>query len=128
MPSEREELLEQLFGRGLLGHDAQRAADFILSDRARTAKAYGGCTDCYGKGYATHDEYASGGGMKWHVGGPVKYCTCERGKQLKDHIARIRADLAWCVGKLRGLEHPATEIEKRYGLAQLNQPPQGEEK
>jgi hypothetical protein len=32
---EREKLLEQLFEVGLLGHDAGRAADFILADRAR---------------------------------------------------------------------------------------------
>lgn len=36
---------------------------------ARTAKAFGGCTFCYGKGYAT-------------IGKDIRFCSCDRGKQL----------------------------------------------
>lgn len=61
--------------------------------RAETAKAYGGCTKCYGKGYATVNEYASGhatdgdiggleGRFKWKLDN-IKPCSCDRGKQVK---------------------------------------------
>lgn len=61
--------------------------------RDETAKAYGGCTKCYGKGYATVIEYASGfdtdtdigspGGKVSYRKPPIRYCTCDRGKQLE---------------------------------------------
>jgi len=64
-----------------------------------TAKAYGGCTNCYGKGYATvndrwhgHDTDTDIGSPGGHVSGgnpnAMKYCKCDRGKQLKALIAR----------------------------------------
>lgn len=54
-----------------------------------TAKAYGGCTKCYGKGYATQKEGYSGrigkGGKRegW-VEDHMLFCDCDRGKQLKN--------------------------------------------
>lgn len=58
----------------------------------KTKKAFGGCTKCYGKGYATVIERWTGCG-KFDMGqGDIKiddqkqimkFCTCERGKQLQ---------------------------------------------
>lgn len=58
------------------------------------AKAYGGCTNCYGKGYATvndqwlaHDTDQDIGSPGGYISGgdanAMKFCTCERGQQLK---------------------------------------------
>lgn len=65
---------------------------------AETAKAYGGCTKCYGKGYATVKSQQLGYGTDGDIGGfegkfkvdmPVKmnYCDCERGNQLSGLLA-----------------------------------------
>ena len=48
-------------------------------------KAYGNCRKCYGKGYATKQEFVSGGGKKWKTS-DIKYCECSRGEQLRQHI------------------------------------------
>lgn len=74
--------------------------DFIhqAEDRLRreTEKAYGNCRNCYGKGYATVVEYASGydtdqdigssGGRVHFQQSPIKFCTCDRGKQLRRYM------------------------------------------
>jgi hypothetical protein len=49
---------------------------------AEAEKAFGGCKNCYGKGYATTQGFVSGGGKKWQTS-PIKYCICDRGKQLQ---------------------------------------------
>lgn len=64
----------------------------IEADRRAIEKAYGGCRLCYGKGYATVIEYASGfdtdedigspGGKVFFRQSPMRYCKCGRGKQL----------------------------------------------
>lgn len=54
----------------------------------KTAKAFGGCTKCYGKGYSTQMEWASGRGD--FIGDPdveksldlFKPCECDRGNQF----------------------------------------------
>lgn len=74
--------------------------ELIKSRDQQIAKAYGGCTNCYGKGYATvndrwvaHDtdqDIGSPGGT--FVGGnefAIKYCDCERGKQLQKMQGQI---------------------------------------
>lgn len=59
-----------------------------------TAKAYGGCTNCYGKGYATVNDRWHGHDTDTDIGSPggyvsggnanaMKFCKCERGKQLE---------------------------------------------
>ena len=59
----------------------------------QVAKAFGGCTNCYGKGYATVNDrwhrYGTDGdigGFEGHISGgnanAMKFCKCERGKQL----------------------------------------------
>lgn len=65
----------------------------IQQKQLETAKAYGGCTKCYGKGYATHidattayadfgDEFGGAQSQKT-IKHEMLFCTCERGKQLE---------------------------------------------
>jgi len=60
--------------------------ELIVEAREETAKAYGGCTICYGKGYATVRKgrsYRKNGIYKtWEMNDEMNYCTCDRGKQL----------------------------------------------
>lgn len=39
---------------------------------------------------------------------------------------KLKPDLAWCLGKLRGLGHPNEQMEKRYDLATERLDKQGE--
>ncbi|MBT8161443.1 MULTISPECIES: hypothetical protein [Arthrobacter] len=55
-------------------------------------KAYGGCHNCYGKGYATQSSRAVARRMSWDTSG-IKYCDCDRGKQLKAVIAKEAGDV-----------------------------------
>lgn len=59
-----------------------------------TEKAYGGCRSCYGKGYATVNGRWRGYDTDQDIGSPggyvsggnpnvMKFCTCSRGRQLK---------------------------------------------
>lgn len=54
----------------------------------KTEKAYGGCHICYGKGYATVNDRWAGAdewtGKRYETGSrnAMKFCSCERGKQL----------------------------------------------
>lgn len=50
-----------------------------------TEKAFGGCKNCYGKGYNTVMQFAAGGSGKTavHKKLPImRFCRCERGTQL----------------------------------------------
>lgn len=70
-----------------------RVALYAEAVAAQTAKAYGGCTNCFGKGYATYingttaysdfgDEL--GGDYSRHTDKlEMRFCTCDRGKQLE---------------------------------------------
>lgn len=71
-------------------------------ERLATAKAYGGCANCYGKGYATTSDLWSGYDTDEDIGSPgggvsggkpivMKFCTCERGQQLKKWVAQLKA-------------------------------------
>lgn len=61
-----------------------------------TEKAYGGCRNCFGKGYSTVIEYASGYDTDQDIGSPggkvhyrkpdIRFCTCDRGKQLEKQV------------------------------------------
>jgi len=61
----------------------------LIKAQEDTAKAYGGCTNCYGKGYSTTIEFAQSfpdfiGDKGYKSQKPMmKYCDCERGKQLQ---------------------------------------------
>ena len=60
----------------------------------RTAKAYGACELCFGKGYSTvrYGLYGAGDfigdkGMKTEPKTNIHCCSCDRGKQLKELIS-----------------------------------------
>ena len=66
------------------------AQSYANSEREEIEKAYGGCHKCYGKGYATVSdgtigyEDFGGEGFKTPITTKMKFCTCERGKQLAE--------------------------------------------
>jgi len=49
----------------------------------QTEKAFGGCTDCYGKGYSTVKDYEVARNYRKERS-QIKYCSCDRGVQLKE--------------------------------------------
>lgn len=82
-PGEQRETLKQ----ALLSWK-QRAVDEV-------EKAYGGCHKCYGKGYASYKTQHTGYGTDGDIGGfeghykrdipiEMKFCSCDRGKQLSE--------------------------------------------
>ena len=61
-------------------------------------KSFGDCRSCYGKGYSTTIEYASGRGesdigqrnISIHYQLPLmRFCICARGKQLKEILGKV---------------------------------------
>lgn len=66
-----------------------KLTDWFVKELDKTEKAYGGCKKCYGKGYATvaYGTISSGdfvaGVSKSKVKNHIKFCSCERGKQLR---------------------------------------------
>lgn len=63
----------------------------LSSKLEEQAKAFGGCKNCYGKGYATQmvqaggtDEW-TGKNYAWEVN-PIRPCDCERGKGIQELI------------------------------------------
>lgn len=56
----------------------------------QTAKAYGGCTMCYGKGYASYKAEYRARGMRWDDPENMKFCSCDRGKQLELLVAELK--------------------------------------
>lgn len=115
--SELDKLLEgaYLIGKndGILGtndHDnlmpniKKLAQQEVIRARKETEKAFGGCTNCYGKGYATVNDRWSGygtdgdiGGLEGHVSGgnpnAMKFCKCDRGKQISVRIAQLNQQI-----------------------------------
>lgn len=61
----------------------------------KQAKAFGGCLSCYGKGYFTVLQFAQsyedfGGEKTKRVKLPtMRFCDCERGKQLKELVSPV---------------------------------------
>lgn len=70
-----------------LGVETINVASIEAEVRQETEKAYGGCRNCYGKGYATQKSEVRARGMRWDTSG-IKFCDCERGKQLQQLIER----------------------------------------
>lgn len=66
---------------------AKKQIQTLIIDKAvlETAKAYGACKKCYGKGYHTEHQVTVGGhrayGKKVRLA--MNYCICDRGKQLE---------------------------------------------
>ena len=65
-----------------------------------TERAFGGCKNCYGKGYHTTIEYAHAGvdfqdhapgakGKMWKLP-EVRFCKCERGQELEKRFSEAR--------------------------------------
>ena len=59
------------------------------------SKAYGFCTKCYGKGYATvrygfnaHADFIGDKSYEYGTKTHMKFCDCDRGKQLEELIKR----------------------------------------
>lgn len=91
----------------IVGHNFEYAREALLAWRDRAihqreqslAKAYGGCTNCYGKGYATVNDAWHGHDTDTDIGSPggyvsggdrnaMKLCSCDRGKQLEKMLAK----------------------------------------
>ena len=53
--------------------------------RKQTEKAFGGCTNCYGKGYSTNKEVWTGLNYREEKN-PIHPCECDRGKQIAEII------------------------------------------
>lgn len=74
-----------------------KVQELLSRVEALTAKAYGGCTSCYGKGYSTSKTYTSGaedfGGEGFsHENNPYIPCPkCDRGKQIERLMEYIEA-------------------------------------
>ena len=72
------------------------------SVQTETLKAAGGCKNCWGKGYATTIEYAVEGMGDFkpnqNAGRATKlpemrFCSCERGKELKKQFAHVEQSI-----------------------------------
>lgn len=74
----------------------------IKAHVAKTEMAYGGCHNCYGKGYATVNDRWSGYDTDQDIGSPggkvsggnpnvMKFCICPRGEQLAKMVEKINA-------------------------------------
>lgn len=93
------------------------------SHTAELEKAYGGCHNCYGKGYATYEgadiSYADfgdelgGASSRKHVYREMKFCDCGRGKQLELQVAELVK-----AGKLEELKL----INMRFSTARTDKP------
>lgn len=107
--------------------------DLISRVTTELEKAYGGCHLCYGKGYATtwegtetrnshHPELAIAPHQQ------IKYCTCDRGKQLSEMVSRVTIEAV--VKELEFFKHTHTNDTWRVGLktriAELTQSKQGD--
>lgn len=66
-------------------------------------RAYGGCHNCYGKGYSTVKSQTTGYGTDGDIGGfegpikidkpiEIKYCDCDRARQLERAVIEARID------------------------------------
>jgi hypothetical protein len=83
-----------LWATDVQGEQAVKAiTTFIKQEIVKTAKAYGGCTNCYGKGYATYSSAHIAADTDQDIGSPgghinipfeeIRFCLCSRGRQLK---------------------------------------------
>lgn len=90
--------LENTFPLNIFQGETQRQlVEFVLEEIAETEKAYGGCHSCYGKGYATVNDKWLAFDTDQDIGSPggtfsggedfaMKFCSCDRGKQLETQM------------------------------------------
>lgn len=72
--------------------NTQSIMQLIQARDEQTAKAYGGCTNCYGKGYSTYKGEYKARDMRWQDE-RMKFCDCERGKQLERLLEQREIDI-----------------------------------
>lgn len=131
--------------------DNQPAHKATSDGVAELEKAYGGCHNCYGKGYATYRSAYSSYGTDGDIGGfegryyqpyeKILFCKCDRGKQLEAIItqectkARLRGyNSGWVKAqrlsaKSSTLNYYASQLDiisktLREAASQLTAPPQ----
>lgn len=105
---------DQLDGTHLLKSELERVEkrkheaiatikELVSGDLVREIeKAYGGCHDCYGKGYATYRSAYIGTDTDQDIGGTggrinqpfeeMRFCKCERGQQLKARLTPTKPE------------------------------------
>lgn len=115
LKNETVERFEKEIGGGLNSNPAykEQVKSFLLSEIEKIDKAYGGCHNCWGKGYSTVKQFASGQGESLMGQGDVsihyelpnmRFCACERGKALK-----VETEKAYQAGRKKALEEVALE-------------------
>ena len=57
-------------------------------EKKEIIKSYGGCKECYGKGYSTQIYGEGGEGYEIAPTVHMNFCTCERGRQLKSLLLK----------------------------------------
>lgn len=80
---------------------AEKVLNLITQHQEEMVKAFGGCTNCYGKGYATTIQYAQEGmpdfgeddgqRLKWKLP-EMRFCNCARGRDLKKIITTLKSN------------------------------------
>ncbi len=82
-----ESIVEMVYNAGI-----KRGAKDKVEE---VSKAFGGCTRCYGKGYATvrygfnaHADFIGDKSYKYGKKTHMEFCNCDRGKQLEELIKR----------------------------------------
>lgn len=66
-----------------IGSDALGVIVMFVQEQT---KAFGGCTNCYGKGYATVRQGETYRGKTHNLRNQVRYCDCPRGQQLSELV------------------------------------------
>lgn len=90
-----QEILEyrgiESLGKNFLSDVQNRIIPRMEVLQEETSKAFGGCTDCYGKGYAT--TMVQAGAARWGIWelDPIRPCHCGRGKQI-DILGQTKYD------------------------------------
>lgn len=86
-------------GRSHERGNALLLAAVAVSEVNKLFAAFGGCSLCYGKGYATQMAHVTvapdmPGDVRYNYAQDttyLKYCCCDRGKQLEKHVEGLQA-------------------------------------
>lgn len=92
--------------------NAEVVINKIKSFLSQTEKAFGGCKNCYGKGYATTKRQATGRNYFEELS-PILPCKCSRGEQIKELLSQAKAE---------GRKEMAEEIKKQVEDMLVNTP------
>lgn len=58
--------------------------------------------------------------LEHHIAAKHPFAKLYAESEVEQREALLKSDLAWCLGKLRGLGHPAEKIEARHQLSTNN--------